>query len=336
MRILGLSQPGSGCGFHRIVLPLGYMDGVTGYVTNQPDAEKLAEGWDILFYNRLSVFDEGWDEVRKQMSSKIVIDMDDDWTLPPNHLNFFAYEELKPRIENNIREADMVLCTNENLASRIYPLNKNCHIVPNALPYGSHQFQPDKREDERIRIFWAGGVTHECDIKILANPVKRLNVFSDKIKMVLAGYNDTDPNTKRIWDNMFNDFTNSRKLPFTKLHSLEVHNYMQLYEWADIMLVPLENSWWHSCKSNLKLLEAATKSIPVICSHVAPYSLDADAPVLWVKSQKDWFIHIKDLILNPNKREDYGEALKEWANRKYNLFEVNKRRKELFDNLVKA
>jgi hypothetical protein len=312
------------------------MDNVKGYVTNEPTLEKLAEGWDILFFNRLSLWDNDWATVRKELGVKIVMDMDDDWTLPPNHLNFFGYEQIKPRIENNIREADMVLCTNENLASRIYPFNKNCHIVPNALPYGSHQFQPDKREDERIRIFWAGGVTHECDIKILANPIKRLNVFSDRIKMVLAGYNDSDPNTKRIWNNMFNDFTNYGNLPYTKLHSLEVHNYMQLYEWADIMLVPLENTWWHSCKSNLKLLEAATKAIPVICSHVQPYSNDTDAPVLWVKSQKDWFIHIKDLILNPNKRLDYGQALKEWANRKYNLFEVNKRRRELFADLIKA
>jgi hypothetical protein len=312
------------------------MDNVKGYVTNEPTLEKLAEGWDILFFNRLSLWDNNWATVRKELRVKIVMDMDDDWTLPPNHLNFFGYEQIKPRIENNLREADMVICTNENLASRIHKFNKNVHIVPNALPYGSHQFQPDRREDERIRIFWAGGVTHECDINILANPVKRLNVFSDRIKMVLAGYNDSDPNTKRIWNNMFNDFTNYGNLPYTKLYSLEVHNYMQLYEWADIMLVPLENTWWHSCKSNLKLLEAATKAIPVICSYVAPYSNDADAPVLWVKSQKDWFIHIKDLILNPNKRLDYGEALKEWANRKYNLFEVNKRRRELFADLIKA
>jgi hypothetical protein len=312
------------------------MDNVKGYVTNEPTLEKLAEGWDILFFNRLSLWDNDWATVRKELGVKIVMDMDDDWTLPPNHLNFFGYEQIKPRIENNLREADMVICTNENLASRIHKFNKNVHIVPNALPYGSHQFQPDKREDERIRIFWAGGVTHECDIKILSNPIKRLNVFSDRIKMVLAGYNDSDQNTKRIWNNMFNDFTNYGNLPYTKLHSLEVHNYMQLYEWADIMLVPLENTWWHSCKSNLKLLEAATKAIPVICSHVQPYSNDPDAPVLWVKSQKDWFIHIKDLILNPNKRLDYGQALKEWANRKYNLFEVNKRRRELFADLIKA
>lgn len=334
MRILGLSHPASGCGFHRIVLPLGYMDGVKAYVTNHPTAEKMAEGWDIVFYNRLSPFDENWQMVRDTLNCKIVLDMDDDWTLPPNHLNFFDYERIKPIIENNIREADMVLCTNENLASRIYPINKNVHIIPNAIPYGNHQFQPDKKDSERIRIFWAGGVTHECDINILANPVKRLDVFKDKIQMVLAGYNDGDWNTKRIWDKMFNDFTNSGKLPYMKLHSLEVHNYMQLYEYGDIMLVPLENSWWHSCKSNLKLLEAATKAIPVICSHVPPYSLDADAPVLWVKSQKDWFIHIKDLILNPNKRYDYGQALQEWANRKYNLFEVNKRRRELLEGLI--
>ena len=336
MRILGLSHPTSGCTFHRIVLPLGYMENLKGHITNFPTVEKLAEGWDIIFYNRLSVFDDRLDDVKEEMGVKIVLDMDDDWTLPPNHLYYFNYEKLKPTIENNIRKADLVTCTNERLAERIRPLNDNVKIFPNAVPYGSHQFQLDKVEDERVRIFWAGGSTHEPDLRILANPIKRLSGFEKKIKMVIGGYNDTDPNSKRIWNNMFNSFTAGGTLPYMKLHSLEPHNYMQLYEYADIVLVPLENTSWHSCKSNLKLLEAATKKLPVICSKVEPYSLDTDAPVLWVESQKDWYIHIKDLILNPNKRQDYGEKLYEWAKQKYSIHKINEGRRQAFADIIEA
>lgn len=336
MKILGLSHPHSGCGFHRVILPLGYMQDVKGYVTNYPTVEKLAEGWDILFYNRLSMFDDRLDDVKEELGVKIVLDMDDDWILPPNHLNFFDYDRLKPQIENNIRKADLVTCTNERLASKIRPLNDNVKIFANAVPYGSHQFQLDRKEDKQIRIFWAGGVTHEPDLRILANPIKRLSVFGDKIKMVLGGYNDSDPNSKRIWNNMFSSFTAGGSLPYMKLHSLETHNYMQLYEYADIVLVPLENTSWHSCKSNLKLLEAATKKLPVICSKVEPYSLDTDAPVLWVESQKDWFEHIKYLILNPDKRIEYGEKLYEWAKEKYNIHSINKERRKAFADLIEA
>jgi hypothetical protein len=60
------------------------------------------------------------------------------------------------------------------------------------------------------------------------------------------------------------------------------------------------------------------------------------APVLWVEKQTDWFKHIKYLILNPNKRIEYGEKIHEWATTNYNLFEVNNGRKQAFDNLVKS
>jgi len=336
MKILGLGGRMSGCTFHRVTLPLAYMNGIKGMVTDIPTYEILEQGWDIIFYNRLSALDADWVEVKKQMNVKIVMDMDDDWVLPPNHMNYESYLEKKPIIENNLSEAHLITCTNEKLAEKIYPFNPNVLVIPNAIPYGHHQFTDAKKEDERIRIFWAGGCTHQHDLEILKYPLQRLKPFSDKIKMVLGGYTDSDPYSKYIWDKMFNSFTCNGQLPWTKLGGLEPINYMGLYEYADIMLVPLENSEWHSCKSNLKLLEAAAKKVPVIVSNVEPYSRDKDAPVFWVNSQKDWYIHLKDLILNPNKRLEYGEKIHEWAKSKYNLIDINEGRKAAFDNLVKA
>ena len=151
-------------------------------VTDIPAIEMLEEGWDIIFYNRLSPLDQDWEEVRKQMNVKIVMDMDDDWILPPNHLNYYDYLERKPIIENNFRYADLVTCTNQNIADRIYPFNKNIQIIPNALPYGHHQFTTHKRYDERVRIFWAGGVTHQHDLEILKYPLQRLKPLSTEKK----------------------------------------------------------------------------------------------------------------------------------------------------------
>jgi hypothetical protein len=228
MRILGFGNRMSGVTMHRITLPLAYMSDIVGQVTDIPTIEMLEENWDILFYNRLSPLDQDWDEVRKQMTCKIVMDMDDDWMLPPNHLNYYDYLERKPIIENNFRYADLVTCTNQNIAERVYPFNKNIQIFPNALPYGHHQFTEDKREDERVRIFWAGGVTHQHDLEILKYPLQRLKPLANRIKMVIGGYNDSDALTKYLWDQMFNSFTCNGQLPYTKLSSLEPVNYMQL------------------------------------------------------------------------------------------------------------
>jgi glycosyltransferase involved in cell wall biosynthesis len=267
---------------------------------------------------------------------KIVMDLDDDWILPPSHLNYNSYLENKINIEKNIQNSHLVTCTNERLAERIYPLNKNVYVLPNALPYGLDQFTEAKDEDEKIRIFWAGGLSHIKDIDILKQPFRRLHSYKDRIKMVMAGFRQDDPGTLKIWDKMFSAYTDGERLPAVRVEGLPTRHYMALYQMADIMVVPLEQSEWHACKSNLKLLEAGCKKVPVICQNVEPYSRDHEAPVLWVNSQKDWFEHLKYLILNENARKDYGEALYTWAKEKYNYHEINRKRRELFATICGA
>lgn len=330
MKILGLSYPDSGCGFHRVVLPLGFMAGVEAFVTNLPTEEKLQEGWDIILYNRISVFDNDWAALKELMNVKIVLDLDDYWKLPANHPNYHTYKDMAARIENNLRMADMVTVTNEQLANKVRPFNNNVYIFANALPYGKHQFIEDKIPSERTRIFWAGGSSHEPDIAILKNPIKRLQAHANKITMVMGGYVESE-----TWRRMFSHFTAGLKLNHLPLPGQTPLSYMSMYAHADIMLVPLENTDWHSCKSNLKLLEAACKKVPVICSRVAPYCND-DAPVLWVEKQSDWYKHIKFLINNPVAAVELGQQLYEWATREYNFATINDRRKAAFEDLIGA
>lgn len=334
MRILGISSQSSGCGYHRIAMPMLMMEDTTGIVCDMPNEEILAKGYDLIFYNRVSPFDEHWDKTREELNVKVVLDMDDDWMLPPNHIVKATYDAIKPRIENNIRTADLVTCTNERLYNRLKTLNTNTYVLPNAIPYGLGQFHDLKVESEYIRIFWAGSITHEHDINILKYPIRRLN--DPRIQMVMGGYSDHNEASIRIWDKMATIFTNNKKLHFRILRGTEPHRYMELYQEGDIMLIPLENSSWHASKSNLKILEAACKKMPCIVSHVEPYSNDQDAPVLWVKTQSDWYKHIMFLVNNENARIDYGQKLYEWAKQKYNFADINKRRASLFTDLIKV
>lgn len=336
MRVLGLTHKDSGCGFHRVILPLGFMHGTKALCTNYPAPEIVAKGWDILLYNRLSIFDDNWPETKETLDIKVVMDMDDDWILPPNHVNYHSYEIARHRIENNIRHADLVTCTNERLAKRIREFSDNVVILPNALPFGEHQYTETRQQSDKVRIFWAGGASHEHDLAILRNPIKKLSTYKDKIEMVIGGYSDVDLITKSVWDKMASSFTSGGKLPHRKLPAAGSHDYMQMYEHADIMLIPLEDSEWHASKSNLKILEAASKRIPVIVSNVEPYSRDADAPVLWVNNQKDWNEHLNFLINKPAEREELGDRLYKWAVEKYNINEVNKERSAAFGSIIQA
>lgn len=333
MNILGLTTQTSGCGYHRVLIPLGFMDGIKGYVTNWITEDKT-EGWDMVLFNRMTPYDKVWAETKNLMGNpKIVMDLDDYWVLPPSHINAAYYDEKSKQIEDNLRMADMVTVTNQVLADKVKPINPNVHIFPNAIPYGRNQFKGTKQPHERVRIFWCGGSTHEQDIAILRNPVRKLAIHKNKIEMVLGGYTDVNADSKYVWDRMWSYFTAGGTLPNRKLPGMLATNYMEMYEHADIMVIPLEQSDWHACKSNLKILEAAAKKVPCIVSNVAPYNLDADCPVFWVNSQKDWFYHLNNLILNPDLRIEYGEKLYQWAVKNYSIENVNIGRRKAFENL---
>lgn len=330
MKILGICDGFSGCSYHRVSNPLKYMGG-TRYVTDIPKPEVLNHGWDIITFNRVSVIDGNFDEIRKITGAKIVVDFDDDWVLPPSHLNYDQYVEIRDRLEKNIREADAVTVTHERLAERIREYNENVFIIPNAIPFGDEQFADEKIPSDKLRLFWAGGISHVNDLEMLRQPMKRISTLP--VQTVIGGYTNTNDVSKILWDKMVSAFTCGMKIPGMVLTSLPVNEYMNHLCHADVMLVPLEKSYWHGMKSNLKLLEAAAKKIPVIVSKVDPY-LDGKPPVFHVERQKDWFEYVNLFVNNPGMVELWGQKLYEWA-QQFSMENVTKIRTECYSSLLK-
>jgi glycosyltransferase involved in cell wall biosynthesis len=332
--VLGLMSKWSGCGWHRVMLPLAFLPDSYNHVTNIPTEELFKERqFNILLFNRFCFLDKDWSVSKEHF--KIVMDLDDDWELPVNHPMFHLYKLQEEKILNNIQHADLVTVTNQRLFDKVSKFHHNVSILPNAIPLGEQQYTDDKVESDAVRIFWCGGSSHLNDMSILRNPIKRLHELTN-IEMVLGGFTDTDPISKDYWDKMLSIFSNGKQLKHRTLPGTMPNDYMQMYKHADIMLIPLENSQWHGCKSNLKILEAASKRIPCIVSNVEPYNVDADCPVLWVNKQSDWFKNVKFLVNNPIERIKLGEQLYEWAKEKYNYQEISQRRFEAYSNLIEA
>lgn len=330
MRILGISNPESGCGYHRVVNPLAFMEG-TRYITNNPTSEIMEQGWDIILFNRTSPFDDYWQTAKNITGAKVVMDMDDDWVLPPGHVNYYEYAALQPRIEENLRSADLVTCTHERLAARCREFNDNVVIVPNALPFGKGQYNEERLPSESLRLFWAGGISHINDIELLRNPMKRIKNIPG-ISCTIGGYNSGNVFSRVQWDKMVSAFTCGLQIPGSVLHSLPVDQYMNHFIHGDVMLLPLEESRWHSMKSNLKLLEAGAKRMPVIVSKVDPY-IDYDPPVFYVERQGDWFEYVNHFSRNRDAVNLWGDKLHEWA-KQFDLLKVNEIRKECYSQLL--
>jgi glycosyltransferase involved in cell wall biosynthesis len=306
------------------------MNDVDCYVANMITEEREEKQTDIIIYNRINYLGQDLQRIKEKTGAKIVMDIDDYWKLPTNHLSYEGYKQIGEQIEHNLTSADIVSVTNQALLDKVLPFNQNVVVVPNALPYGVNQFTEQRKAHNKVRVLWCGSATHEHDLNLLKNPFKRVRQIKG-IELVIGGYNASNMASKQIWDRMASAFSATEIIP-----SQSVTTYMSIYENADIVVIPLENSDWHACKSNLKVLEAAAKRLPVICSNVAPYNIDSDAPILWVNKQSDWFDYINLLKHKPNLREQLGNKLYEWAKEKYNFETINAARRSTFADLCKA
>lgn len=328
MRILALTSKFSGVGYHRIMMPLVNMQKEYCLITDEINEEVLEHKFDIVVMNRmLQVTTEQMTEWRNKYGFKLIVDNDDHWELDPSHILNESYKinNVTNQIKQYIQIADLCTCTHERLASKIYELNKQVEILPNAIPYGEEQFQDNKIDTDLVRFFWSGSGTHSADLDILRFPMKRINF---PIKTIIAGYNEGE---KPIWDRMIGAFTNGLKLNPTIYNYNEVTKYMAAYADSDVSIIPLKDTNFNIMKSNLKVLETAAKKNPAIVSNVHPYK---DMPVCYVNSQKDWYYWIKLLTFDEAARIEYGEQLFQYCNTNFNLHEVNKQRFAIYNKLI--
>lgn len=318
--------------YHRLVLPGYYMKNVK-FRTAKLYPQDM-EWADVLIISR--VMDGEPDNIRKICNDhnvRLIIDVDDYWRLPGNHVLSQYYQKTKygDKQEAYLRVADQVWTTNETLASEIRPFNSSVHIFPNAIPFGEFQFTEEREPSDRVRYFYAGGHTHRHDIALLSNVcrmIRKNELFKQRGQFVLAGGHAQreDIYVDTIWADMERNYSGHapEKATFKRLYSLPVDQYMDLYKHADVGLVALEDNRFTRCKSNLKILECASKRIPVIISDIPTYRV-GQPPVLFARNDKD-FIDGIGFYLDATVREQAGEALYQWAFKHHNLKDIAAKR----------
>ena len=330
MRILAITSNRSGVGYHRIIMPIVNMQKDYCLMTDTISEALFEDNYDIVVMNRMlaNTTPEQMDNWRKKYGFKLIVDNDDYWYLDSTHILYERYvlNNISQQIIDWLRIADLCTVTHERLAEEIKPYNSNIEILPNAIPYGEEQFKDFKSDSDLVRLFWSGSGTHQKDLEILRNPMKRINF---PVRTVIAGFNEGE---KPIWDTMICAFTNGLKLNPTIYNYNEVTSYMAAYGDSDISLIPLVDSKFNSMKSNLKILETAAKKNPAIVSNVHPYK--GFYPACHVNSQKDWYYWIKLLVNDEAARKSYGNALYEYCNKNFNLHEVNKHRFAIYKKLI--
>ena len=333
IKIIGIVNQKSAPDYHRVYTPLMNME-ANVHITNKLTEEQLEKGCDLLVINRFAFYNKpeeifAW---RDKYGFKLVIDIDDYWILESGHIlaPYWEMYNVGNTIIDNMINADIVTCTHWRLAEQISTYNKNVYILPNAIPTGFEQFKTERIYSDAVRLMWQGSITHMDDVAILRNPMKK--IYSDsqlckKIQTVFGGYVPQMDDC----DQMLSSFTCGMKIDTHIFNAMSAFEYFQIYNHADICMIPLVANRFNKHKSNLKILEAAAAGIPVIASHVDPYLDFPEDCIYYAYKQSDWYNGVKMMVDIEITRDIFGRNLQEYCEKQYDFKKINQQRLDIYE-----
>ncbi len=235
-KVLVLNSDMDGVGYHRILAPYSCF--------NDPDIqvdirlimdstlplqdERFLAQYKVIVFNKQIPFskqeykEEFYGNLKKH-NIKIVYDLDDYWVLSNAHPNYKMWkaQNAQEMIENQIREVDAVTTTTEFLADKIREFNPNVTICPNSVNLKEQQWISNKKETNKVRFLWGGGITHLVDLRLLKPSFEQLDKYMlEKSQMYLCGYDlrmntpqgiKKDNPNRSTWTFFENIFTNNSK-----------------------------------------------------------------------------------------------------------------------------
>jgi glycosyltransferase involved in cell wall biosynthesis len=329
MKLLILTDGINGVVYHRLFTPHLRMqiDGHADVSVCQSQEEWLTldyRAFDVIIFSRW-LGAKHYDVLKKIADSgtPYVVDIDDYWVLPKYNPAYPAYRSgIKQAIKDAINYADAVITTTPALAKEIELINDNVIIASNCLDYTHKQWEdvPSERTD-KVKVGWVGGVTHEEDLKLIADQIKGMD-----IEFYICGYTPGE-----IWNRIAKSMPNAKIVEGTS-----VFEYGEVYKHFDIVLAPLQDTKFNNCKSELKIIEASAYKKPIICSAVYPYIYHKANDGVLLVTQNDWRTAIQKLIdAGHSVRESMGLANYDYCQKHHNLELHNLTRLALYKSLCK-
>jgi len=290
--VLAFTRKNSGVPWHRIYTPLMAMDIEVCFIEQITDIDP--ETWEKVTHVVASrAFPvsplDNFVTLCKASGVKLIIDQDDWWELPASHPLHKTYEAnlYKDRILKSMKVADQVWVTNKRLANKVQAFNRNIVIVPNGI--NPDHWKINRKPSDKVRFGYIAGQHHQKDLlatKMDLSEVESYVADVDGYPQILNS-NHTMP-------------------------SMKPSEYHTMYNYVDVSLAPLNASSFASCKSHLKLIEAAFSGCAIIVSDVPPYSdYVNEKNSIAIGFRNDWMAAVKRLNSNPKLVEDLALSLKE-------------------------
>lgn len=272
----------------------------------------------------------------KDFGIQTVVDFDDFWALPSNHLmyKFSQKEKSQELLTYMLQYFDAVTCSTERLAKEVRKHNGNVWVLPNAIDPTWPQYEIKKTFYPKVGIGWIGGMCHLPDIAMLKDLPGKLYWNADTIdKYILQLFGYEKGNIFEQYAAIMSDLG---KYPLDLIPPRDGLNYTQFYNSIDIALIPLRKDKFNSLKSELKVVEAGFFKKAIICSDVHPYRgiIKHGHNALVVKKDKDWFTHCRTLINDEDLRNELGQNLYDTVKDDFDQRNLVAKRKVVYDTII--
>ena len=233
---------------------------------------------------------------------KMVYDMDDNlYAVPADNPSSQEVEPLKSNFHACLRSADGITVSVPMLKKIYEKINPNVYVNPNGLDFHLwDKLKTKKNTKRKIRIGWRGAYGHRDDLELIKGALEAI-AKDYKIEFVTLGWNGFDP-----------------KFP------VEKHKWVSTFEYPkelaslnlDIAVIPLVDSAYNRCKSNLGYLEFSALGIPTVLS---PVENQKGMKALEARSNYDWYNALETLIKDKEYRLKLGKEAKAFVKKNYDI-----------------
>jgi GT2 family glycosyltransferase len=311
--ILCFAGDSSGCGWHRIIVPLMSMV-MPGHVEGRLDLNLWPVEMVVAVRPDTVVFQRYMEEgqlavmqaIRAALPDALLVYELDDYLGEVPAASFhagFMPPDMPAKIARAAAVCDRVTTSTESLAAWFCDElhHPDVRVVGNAVPAAAIRPRP-ARETGRLRIGFAGGISHDGDLEFIR---PAMETIGDAVEWVFFGAQPKNPPVRTE----FHPGVSPGEYQ-AKMLTLDI----------DLMLAPLESNRFNECKSNLRLIEAGMVGAAVIAQRMTPYT-EGDPPVFaYASTPQEWIQAIEAFVAAPMiERQLSADALQRWVKENHTL-----------------
>ncbi len=317
--VLSNDEMDSNCAQLRLVLPLSRNPGIEvtwaiefrGY--NTLLIPGVVERADLVVVQRLFATPKNLHLINAavDLGKPLIYEADDLLlNIPPGNPHHVFAMSCRAAVLETISKAAAVTVSTEPLKAALSAFNPNVQVVPNLINEALWtQIRPVGAG--RVVIGFTGTTTHQADLAVVEETLWKIaEKYGDLVQFNFMGC--ATESIQNLPGLVFTPFQTAYDAFARRLQT----NPM------DIALVPLEDTPFNRCKSNIKWLEYSACGIAGIYSDLAPYNscvANGKTGVLVGNTTREWFQVIDELIQNPARRNTLGLAARQEVLSNYTL-----------------